>query len=210
MPLKCFFGFMNGTKVFRRRQRGPNINQRSSYSRHKRIKCLFYLTVTTPDELIVYLHGTYVGRCYDITLYRQSGLDEELQQQSVINGVQFYLYAESTFILRPHLQLALNRSTATAAKQLFNNGMSSLHETFEWIYKDVKHQFTTVEFYRMLKVRKAPFALIYKMSVLLGNCKLCINGGGQVGWYFTCSSMSLESYFAPISYVNYNLAFEKD
>lgn len=81
-----------------------------------------------------------------MTLYRQCSLDEQLQQQSVINRVQFYLYADEAFILRPYLQVAFKRSTATAAKHLFNNSMSSVRETVDWSYKDVKRLFKTEEF----------------------------------------------------------------
>lgn len=163
---------MDGTNIFMWRPGGPNENQRSCYSGRKRRKCLVNLTDKTPDGLILYVYGPEVGRRHDITLYRQSGLDEELQQQSIINGVKFYLNADPAFILRPYLQVPSNRSTSTAAQQPFNNTMSTVRETVERSYKDVEQKLRKVDFSHMLKVWKALIAFIYKWVFYFGIVKL--------------------------------------
>lgn len=53
-------------------------------------------------------------------------LNEDLQQQNVINGVHFYSYADSAFMLCPYLKVAFNKSTGTEAQQLFNTAMRSV------------------------------------------------------------------------------------
>lgn len=100
-PLTNCFEFINGTKIFMRREGGPNENQRSCYSGHKGRNCFVYLTVKTQHGLILYLHGQVAYRRHYMTLYRQGRRDTDIQQQSVINGVWFYLYVDSAFILRP-------------------------------------------------------------------------------------------------------------
>lgn len=89
----------------------------------------------------------------------------------VINGRLYYLYADSAFILRWWRQIAFNRIVATLAQNAFNAAVDSDRESIEWSYKDVKQQFTMIDFLGMMKVRKAQIALNYKMSVLLWNPK---------------------------------------
>lgn len=147
----------------------------------------------------MYLYGPEVRRRHDITLYRDSGLDETLEQHAVIEGDQFYVYADAAFIMRPWLQISFNIAVATVEQIAFNTARSAAREAVEWGFKDVKQQFTSNDFSRMLKVRKSPIPLMYKMSILLWNLKVCLHGGGQVGIYFNCDPPSLEDYLFPIT-----------
>lgn len=88
-PLPNCLGFMDGTKIFMSRPGGPNANQRSRYMEHKRLHCLIYLAITTPDGLILYLYGSEVGPRHDMMLYGHSGLDEALEKHLVIDGFQY-------------------------------------------------------------------------------------------------------------------------
>ena len=53
--------------------------QIACYSGHKRMSCLIYQTVTTPDGLIFSFYGPEVGRRHDLTLLRNSGLNNDLE-----------------------------------------------------------------------------------------------------------------------------------
>lgn len=198
-PLPNCVGFIDGTKIFMARPGGRNINQKACYSGHKRAHCLVYITVSTPDGLIAYLHGPEVGRRHDMTLYRQSGLDDSLSETLLIGGDQFYIYGDAAFLLRPWMQVGFNRAFATPPQLMFNSAMSAAREAVEWNYKDTKQQFTTMDFRRILKVRKSPVALMYKMSALLWNVKVCLHGGGQVSNYFRCTPPTLEQYLQPLN-----------
>lgn len=94
--------------------------------------------------------------------------------------------------------MGYNRALATPQQFEFNAAMSSVREAVEWSYKDIKQQFTTMDFARMLKVRKAPIAQMYKMSILLWNVKVCLHGGGQVGMNFGCAPPTLQEYLASV------------
>eukprot|EP00171_Calliarthron_tuberculosum_P001540 IDg1540t1 len=85
---------------------GASTLQRSCYSGHKRFHRLVYQTITTPDGLILHLYGSMEGRQPDAYLYRQSGIDEDLRHHYVVNGKQYYLYAEKAYVLRPWMQTA--------------------------------------------------------------------------------------------------------
>lgn len=99
-------GSMDETKIFMSRPGGHNTNRESCYSGHKRLHCLVHLIVTSPDGLMLYLHGPSVGRCHDIILYRQSGLDAALEYHSSIDTEQFSVFADSAFIIRPWEQVS--------------------------------------------------------------------------------------------------------
>lgn len=100
-------------QIFTSSSGGYNINQESYYSGHKRDHCLVYLTVTSPDGFILYLHGSEVDHRHDITLYRQSGLDAALQLHNSIVGEQFYVVADSAIIMIQLIRVSFNRTTAT-------------------------------------------------------------------------------------------------
>jgi hypothetical protein len=69
--------------------------------------------------------------------------------------------------------------------------MSAFRVAVEWSYKDVKAMWTTQDFKRKLKVRESPVAVLFIMSALLWNCKVCFRHGSQAGAKFQCEPPSL-------------------
>lgn len=192
--LDCCVGFVDSTKIQMSRPGGPSANQRSCYSGHKRFHCLMYQTITTPDGIIFHMFGPEVGRRHDITLYRQSNLDAVLSSTMNINGRQFYLYGDPAYILRPWLQVGFSRTFATPAQLIHNAAMSAAREAVEWSYKDLKQMWSSQDYKRMLKVRKAPISLMYKGAALLWNIKVCMQHGGEAQSYFSCKPPCLSRY----------------
>lgn len=45
-------GFLDGTKIQMSRPGGPNANQRSVYTGHKKFHCFLYMNIRTPDGLL--------------------------------------------------------------------------------------------------------------------------------------------------------------
>lgn len=129
------------------------MNQQSFYSEDKRAHCLVYLTISTPDRFILYLHGPQVGRRHYMTLYENSGLDDALYDELLINGEEFFIYGDAAFLIRPGLKVGFNRAFSTPEKLAFNAAMSVDLEAVEWGYKSTKQQFTTLYKRRMLNVR---------------------------------------------------------
>ena len=195
-PLENCIGFLDCTKIQNSRPGGAAINQRVCYSGHKRFHCLIYQTVTTPDGLMFYLYGPEVGRRHDMTLYRESGLDVSLQQNMVVDGKQYCLYADAACILRVYLQVAFPRASSTPTQRVYGALMSAVREAVEWTYKDLKQMWSSQDFKRQLKIRKCPIALLYKAAGLLWNVKTCLHQGGQVSTYFDCRPPTLERYLS--------------
>ena len=193
-PLLHCVGFIDCTKIQMTRPGGSAVLQRSVYSGHKSFHCFIYQTVTTPDGLLFYMYGPEVGRRHDMTLYRESGLDGILQSTFNNGGVQYCLYGDAAYILRPWLQTAFPRLGASAEQLWYNKGMSSVREAVEWTHKDIKQLWTTQDFKRKLNVRQSPIALLYQTAAILWNFRVCMSGGGQVSSYFNCDPPSLSDY----------------
>lgn len=100
-PLDSFVGFIDRTKIQMLRPGGHGSIQRSCYYGHKRFYCMIHQTVTTPDGAILNLYGPVVGRRPEITLLRDSKLQDRLQACFKIDDRQFYLYRDAAYMIRP-------------------------------------------------------------------------------------------------------------
>lgn len=193
-PLDNCIGFIDCTRIAMCRPGGRGHLQRTVYSGHKRLLCLIYQTITTPDGLMFFMYGPEVGRRHDMTLYRDSGIGEALENVLLIDGKQYCIYGDAAYLLRPWLQTAYPRINATAAELVYNREMSAVREAVEWTYKDVKQLWTSQDFKRSLKVRKTPVALLYKASALLWNFHVCMYPGCQTKCHFDVPAPSLSEY----------------
>lgn len=193
-PLDNCVGFIDCTKIAMARPGGHGTLQRSTYSGHKRIHCLIYQTMTTPDGLMFYMYGPEVGRRHDMTLYRESRLGEVLEAVMVIDGKQFCLFGDAAYLLRPWLQTAFPRLNASVQDMLYNKAMSMVRVAVEWTYKDVKQIWTSQDFRRGLKVREAPIAKLYQSAALLWNFHVCMYRGGQTKSFFDIQPPTLAEY----------------
>jgi DDE superfamily endonuclease len=79
-------GFIDGTLVEIARPSGTQ--QRATYSGHKRRPRLKWRGMTTPEELLFHTFGPFEGRRHDMHVYAESGLDEILSEELLVEGVQ--------------------------------------------------------------------------------------------------------------------------
>lgn len=193
-PLDNCVGFIDCTKIAMARPGGHGALQRASYSGHKRMHCLIYQTVTTPDGLMFYMYGPEVGRRHDMTLYRESRLGEVLETVLVIDGKQFCIFGDAAYLLRPWLQTAFPSLNASAQDILYNKAMSMVRVAVEWTYKDFKQLWISQDFRRGLKVRQAPIAKLYHSAALLWNFHVCMYRGGQTRNFFELEPPALAEY----------------
>jgi len=97
-PLQTCVGFIDGSAIHVARPGGGL--QRACYSGHKRRHVLKFQSVTTPDGLVFHMYGPHEGRRHDMVLYYESGMDDDLRQTLLIDGVQHCLYGDSAYVLR--------------------------------------------------------------------------------------------------------------
>ena len=107
-------------------------------------------------------------RRHDMTLYRQNGLDEQLEEHLYINNKQYCLYGYPAYVLRAWLQIAFDRNKATADELQHNKGIRSVREAVEWTYKDLRQIWTSQNFRKILRVRKSPIEMLYNAAAYCG------------------------------------------
>ena len=144
--------------------------------------------------LFFFPNGLVEERRNDLFLMSTLGLDDAIRDNLRIYDTQYHVYGDAIFLHRPYLQVAYDRTLATAMEQLFNTQNNRVRTSVEWSYKDVKQMFTSQEFKRSLKCRQSPVGLLYITSIILWNIKVVLHGGGQVGRYFECNPPTLSEY----------------
>jgi nuclease HARBI1 len=117
-------GFIDGTLTEIARPKGAA--QRATYSGHKRFNGLKYQVITMPNGMIFNIFGPWEGRRHDMTLFRASGIGENLSNGLIINSQQYYLYADSGYVSRPYMLAPFSHQKNSIAEQLFNKRMSKV------------------------------------------------------------------------------------
>ena len=191
-PLNRCIGFIDGTAV---RIARPVRGQKSCYSGHKRTHALKYQSVIGPDGLFLHVWGPLEGRRHDMTLYRRSGMDQLLEEALYMEGVQYYLYGDPAYVLRPWLQKGFRGVGLTPDMTAFNRRMSSLREAVEWGYKEIKLVFAANDNPRQMRVLKTPIGRVGLVSFGLANIRCCLYGP-QTGDNFLYKPPSLEEYLS--------------
>jgi nuclease HARBI1 len=148
-------GFINGTLVEIARSRA--MLQRATYSGHKRRPGVKWQVVTTPDGMLFHIFGPYEGRRHDMHLYAESGLDNILGENLLIDGVQNYIFRDSGYMLRPYLMTPYEGANLDANELLFHKRMSKARVSVEWArvsvewaFKDIKKYFSHIAFPRKI------------------------------------------------------------
>jgi hypothetical protein len=101
------------------------------------------------------------GRRHDMNLCNKSRIDKELSAALLVDGKQFCIYGVAAYVLPPFLQVVFPTVNADPETAIYNAKISSVRIALEWTYKDIKQNWTSVDYKRKLKVRKAPIAINY-------------------------------------------------
>ena len=175
---------------------GPQTIQQARYSKHKRIHCLSYQNITTPEGLMFNLYGPMEGRRHDAMLLRRSGVSDKLKEVLKKEDIQYYLYGDAAYVLRPWIQTSLYSNTSNEVQLLFDGEMNKVRSALEWNYNDVEQNWVRNDVSRYMYMRQAPIYLIYIGYALLQNFKVCLEKGGQISAFLGRSAPSLEEYLA--------------
>jgi nuclease HARBI1 len=105
--------------------------QRATYSGHKRRPGLKWQMITTPDGILFHVFGPFEGRRHDMHLYSESGLDGILGDRLLIEGVQYYIYGDSGYMLLSYLITPFSGVNLTAEQALFNKKLSRARVSVE-------------------------------------------------------------------------------
>ena len=79
--------------------------------------------------------------------------------------------------------------------QNFNESMSKVHSSVEWIFGDIINYFKFLDFKKDLKLDLSPIGKMYIVCALLRNALTCLYGN-TTSEFFQLDPPSLEDYFA--------------
>ena len=187
------WGFVDGTvrPICR-----PSRNQRVAYNGHKRVHAIKFQSVVAPNGLVANLYGPVEGRRHDDFMLQMSGLLPQLEQYSFSpNGQALCIYGDPAYPHRVHLQCPYERRVPlTEEQQLFNESMSQVRVSVEWVFGDIVNYFKFTDFKKNLKIGLSSVGNIYTVCALLRNALTCFHGSNTSA-YFDMQPPALNEYF---------------
>ena len=191
-PLTVVSAFVDGTL---RKNARPSYNQRILYNGWKRISCLKYHLLLSPDGIVIHIYGPVEGRHHDDTVYKQSGLEDLLNRHfHSPDGSPLFIYGDPAYSVSGHVMTPYKGAAIPADQRRFNSQMSKVREAVEWSFKEVTQQFPFLDLSRNQKILKSPCALFYLVAVLLCNAHTCLHRP-QIPQFFNCFPPTLDEYF---------------
>lgn len=192
-PLENCWGFVDGTvrPICR-----PNENQRVVYNGHKKVHSLKYQAVVLPNGLIANMFGPVEGRRHDSGILAASGLLTDLQTYAYSpNGDPMCIYGDLAYPLRIHLQTPFQTGPRqTQQQRAFNQAMSSVRVSVEWVFGDIVNYFKFIDFKKDLKVGLSAVGKMYLICALLHNARCCLYKSNTSD-YFGLDPPVLADYF---------------
>ncbi|KIJ42814.1 hypothetical protein M422DRAFT_98796, partial [Sphaerobolus stellatus SS14] len=173
----------------------PVRNQRLIYNGWKRIHCLKYHAVITPDGLVIHVFGPVDGRRHDEMVYKESGLFNLLDKHFwTPEGQSLYIYGDPAYSVSAHVMAPFKGPSITPEEQCWNTAMSKIQEPIEWLFKEVSQKFMFLDFSHNQKILLTLCGLYYLVSLLLCNAHTILHYP-EIPQYFSCPPPSLEEYF---------------
>jgi hypothetical protein len=170
--------------------------QRAHFAGHKNLHGNNYQGVTTPDGIIIEMHGPYSGRTNDITMLKKSRLLSKFLRFCVYRGVRYYAYGDRGYPNdNPFLMAGFKGRNISDKERQCNRIMSKLRIAVEWSFGKVVNLFAFVDFKKNQKLHLQPVASYWQIAALLANCNSCLYGN-HTSRYFKCPTPKLEEYLA--------------
>ena len=190
--LRNCWGFVDGTV---RAVSRPGKNQRVLYNGHKKVHSIKFQSVAAPNGLIANLYGPVEGKRHDSSMLMMSGLLTQLQQHSFNpNGDILCVYGDPAYPLRPQLQAPFKGARLTPDQLAWNESMSQVRVSVEWIFGDIVNYFKFLDFKKNLKIGLSPVGKMYLSCALIQNAHSCLYGS-TTSEYFNVDPPTLEEYF---------------
>ena len=126
----------------------------------------------------------------------ESGLLNELERHAFSpTGQAMCIYGDPAYPHRVHLQRPFQHGALTHQMQSFNESMSKVRSSVEWIFGDIINYFKFLDFKKDLKLALSPIEKMYIVCALLRNALTCLYGNTTCE-FFQLDPPSLEDYFA--------------
>ncbi|ETV69519.1 hypothetical protein H257_14881 [Aphanomyces astaci] len=198
-PLSNVWAFPDGTKIETCRISasangavGLNLQKRT-YSGHKRMHCLNFQGLTTPDGLCIHFFGPLEGSRHDVTVLRISQLQEYFEANSnIFNG--YYIYGDPAYPISKWIVSSYKGNNLDEQRQRFNTAMSRVRQGVEWNFGRMKNLWGFTTYKMQQKIMLSNVGAVVLVAMFMTNCNCCYHGGNQISSYFGMDPPTLKEY----------------
>nr|CAI5869203.1 unnamed protein product [Callosobruchus analis] len=185
------WGFIDGTA---RPICRPSVEQENYYSGHKRVHCLKYQCIVTPDGMTVSLLGAFEGRRHDAGIFRESHIYAQLENKvRYPNGCHYVIYGDLAYGIRELLLCPYPGRGMNEEQHNFNASMCVVREAVEWSFNKIISEFAFLDFKKNQKLLLQEVETMYKTATILTNCHTCLYGN-QTSTFFNIDPISINQY----------------
>ena len=136
------------------------------------------------------------GRKHDAGMLADSSLMQDLNHHAYSTaGHPMRIYGDPAYPLRIHLQGPFKNAVLTPQILAYNDAMSSVRISVEWLFGDIINYFKFLDFKKNLKIGLSSIGKMCIVSALLQNSLTCLYGN-QTATFFNCEPPGLFDYFA--------------
>ena len=125
----------------------------------------------------------------------ESGLLRDLERYAFSTvGQPMCIYGDPAYPLRVHLQGPFQGAALTPQMEMFNDSMSSVRVSVEWLFGDILNYFKFLDFKKNLKIGLSSVGKTYVVCALLRNALTCLYGNNTSD-FFELDPPILQDYF---------------
>ncbi|KAH6923743.1 hypothetical protein HPB50_005814 [Hyalomma asiaticum] len=161
--------------------------------------CQKYQAVICPNGIICQVDGPFQGRRNDTDILNETTLYRNLEKVS--KGHKYVIYGGPSYPSRELLIKPYEGTCLEPHEAHFNTCMSEMQQSAERGFGRVAADFSFVRSLRNLPVKDQKTTQMYKVAVLLSNCRTCLYGS-EVSAYFDVTPPSLKEYLVPLQEVS--------
>ena len=136
-------------------------------------------------------------RCkrHDAWMLGESHLLNDLERFAFSTGGQpMCIYGDPAYPVRVHLQSPYKGNRLMPAMEAFNESMSKVRTSVEWVFGDIVRSFKFMDFKNNLKIGLSQIGKMYLVCALIQNAITCMYGN-QTSNYFDLNPPTVHEYF---------------
>lgn len=103
------------------------------------------------------------------------------------------LYGDPAYPLRVHLQAPFRVEILTRQMEIFNESMSAVRASVEWLFSDIVNYFKFLDFKKNLKIGLSQVGKMYIICAILRNALTCLYSN-TTAEYFGVDPPTLHDY----------------
>ena len=146
--------------------------------------------------MVANLYGPVEGKRHDSTMLARSNLLNQMQVNSrAPDDSVLCIYGDPADPLRPQLMAPFKGNRVTAQQNQWNQRMSSVRVSVEWVFGDIVIYYKFIDFHKGMKIKPSPVGKMYIVCALLQNARSCFYGS-VTSEFFDCQPPSIENYFS--------------